>query len=129
MARYFWRRMRKSKGFTLVEVLIALMIIAIALTAVIRATTASTRATIHLRDTITAHWVGMNILSEIQTQMIALSPGEDLPPGKTEMMGKTWRWTVSTESSDAFTDVVKVTVFVHDDHQHLINTVVGYAKI
>ena len=120
--------MRNNKGFTLIEVLIALIIIAVALAAAIRATTASTYATMHLRKTMTAHWVGMNILSEVQTGMIVSSPGNNVEPGKTEMLGSTWHWAVNTTSSPEAPSIVKITVTVSDDEKQVVTTVTGYAK-
>jgi general secretion pathway protein I len=112
----------KRQGFTLIEVLIALCIIAIALTAAVRATTQSARATTHLRTTLTAHWVGLNILSEIQTGMIPLS---DILPGKSDMLGKTWTWQASVAPSQDSPALHKITVTVKLD-DHVVNTVVGY---
>jgi general secretion pathway protein I len=120
--------MKKNKGFTLIEVLIALIIIAVALSAAIRATTASTYATMHLRNTMTAHWVGMNILSEVQTGMIVASSGNNNPPGKTEMLGKTWYWAINTTSSVEVPGIETITVTVSDDKKQAVTTVTGYAK-
>ncbi|MDP1573988.1 MAG: type II secretion system minor pseudopilin GspI [Coxiellaceae bacterium] len=120
--------MKKNKGFTLIEVLIALIIIAVALAAAIRATTASTYATMHLRNTITAHWVGMNVLSEVQSGILVISKDNEIPPGKTEMLNKTWHWVVNTTSSEDLPSIVKITVTVSDDEKHAVTTVTGYAK-
>jgi len=120
--------MKKNKGFTLIEVLIALIIIAVALSAAIRATTASTYATMHLRNTMTAHWVGMNILSEVQTGMLLVSQENNIPPGKTEMLGKTWYWAVNTSASAEIPSIARITVTVSDDQKQVVTTVTGYAK-
>lgn len=119
--------MRKNNGFTLIEVLIALIIIAIALTAVIEATTASTRATIRTRDVMSAHWVGMNIISEIQTGIMKMPEADSPVQGESSMLGKEWHWEVSAKSSLENRSMFEVTVKVENARYQLINTVVGYA--
>jgi prepilin-type N-terminal cleavage/methylation domain-containing protein len=47
----------KSAAFTLIEVLIALLIITIALGAAVRSVNESVRATTHVRNSVAAHWV------------------------------------------------------------------------
>lgn len=118
----------KNNGFTLVEVLIALLIIAIALTAVIHATTQTTRSLIHVQEKMTAHWVGMNVLSEVQTKMIVIQKDTPLPPGKTTMLGALWYWKIVTNPAEKIPTMLKVRVFVENQQHQLITTVTGYAK-
>lgn len=118
----------RNKGFTLVEVLIALLIIAIALTAVIHATTQTTRSLNRVQEKMIAHWVGMNVLSEVQTQLIVIPKDASLPPGKTEMLGAQWYWTIRTEPMQATPSELRVQVSVENQQHHFITTVIGYAK-
>ena len=121
-------RMKKNNAaFTLIEVLIALLIIAIALAAAIRATNASIRTTIHVRNTITAHWVGLNILSEIQTGLITLPVSSDQISGKTSTLNQTWAWTARADTSSQLPDITRITVTTSLKN-HIINSVVGYVK-
>lgn len=119
---------RKASGFTLIEVLIALMIIAIALTAVIEATTASTRNTIHTREVMLAHWIGMNVVTELQAGLMRMPHSGEPQNGESKMMNKTWRWRVMVEKSSEYPSLVEITVKVENVRRQLINTVVGYAK-
>jgi len=121
-------RMKNDNGFTLIEVLVALLIIAVALTATLYSTIQSTRATNHVRDNMIAHWVGMNVLSQIQTGIITLPRDGNVPPGKTHMLGRDWYWSVDAHSEDT-AHLFSIAVEVRDQDKHLRNRVEGYAEI
>jgi general secretion pathway protein I len=55
----------KQLGLTLIEVLIALAIISIAMTAIIKATSQTIRGTQYLQTKMTALWVGQTIMNEV----------------------------------------------------------------
>ncbi len=116
---------KNNAAFTLIEVLIALLIIAIALAAAIRATSASIRATIHVRNTTTAHWVGLNILSEIQTGITQLPTLSNQLSGKTRVFKQEWPWTARINPSTQLPGVKQITVTVYLKNR-AANTVVGY---
>ena len=52
--------MRVQRGFTLIEVLVALAIVTIGMAAVLEALTSSARATLYLRRKSFAEWVAIN---------------------------------------------------------------------
>lgn len=109
---------KRHQGFTLIEVLIALLIIAIALAATIRATQQSIRATTRVKNVMTAHFVGMNILSQIQTGILTFGQSSQSLRGDSKMLNREWHWMATqTEGS--------VTVVVGIKNQH-INSVTGY---
>ena len=85
--------MNKSshQGFTLIEVLLALVIIAIALTALLRATGQDLRYTYHLKEKSIQHWVAWQAVSMIQTNMIPLKVGPQRTYN-TKMLNKEWYW-------------------------------------
>lgn len=56
------------RGFTLLEVLVALAVLAIALAALVKSGTQSAATTAHLRDKSLAHWVAMNRVVELSLQ-------------------------------------------------------------
>ncbi len=58
--------MRRATGFTLLETLVALAILAIALSAAFRAVGATTRSVGELRDRSLADWVAHNRLAELR---------------------------------------------------------------
>ncbi len=115
---------QKSRAFTLIEVLIALLIIAIALAAAIRATNESIRATAHVKNTVVAHWVGLDVLSEIQTGLLTPPGPGSSQTGDTKMLGREWQWdAVSAESP--FPNINQITITVRF-RNHVVNTVTGY---
>jgi prepilin-type N-terminal cleavage/methylation domain-containing protein len=57
---------RGARGFTLVEVLVALMIVAIGLSALMVAVSGAARTSGYLRDKTLAQWIALNRLSEVR---------------------------------------------------------------
>ncbi|MDR3492524.1 MAG: type II secretion system minor pseudopilin GspI [Gammaproteobacteria bacterium] len=84
---------KKISGFTLIEVLIALAIISIALTAIIKATSQNIRDTAYLQDKMIAHWVGLQVINEVRADVLKLSNSS--LSNETEMLGKNWQWQAS----------------------------------
>jgi len=115
----------KSLGFTLIEVLIALFIIAIALAAVIRATNNGIRTAIHVRDTMAAHWVGLNVISELQIGAFQLPMDGGPLRGKSVMENQVWQWVVHPQSSEKWPGSTQLTVIVRSQNK-TITTVTGY---
>src|SRR5689334_11446815 len=95
------RRFKQSNknviGLTLIEVLIALAIVGIALTAIIKATSQNIRGTEYLQNKTIAMWVGSEVLNEARTGVLSLS-GSDKFNDNVTMLGKEWR--ISAEKMD-----------------------------
>lgn len=81
---------RTADGFTLVEVLIALAVLAIALTAVMRTMGQAIDTTATLRERNIALWIAQNRLSE--HRMRNDWPAPDTTDGEAEMAGRKWFW-------------------------------------
>lgn len=79
-----------SRGFTLVEVLVALAVLAIALAAVMRALGQGIDLSAGLRDRNVALWVAQNRLALHQIQHDW--PAQDTTEGSIDMAGREWRW-------------------------------------
>lgn len=67
----------KRAGFTLIEVLIALAILSISLTAIIKATSQNIKDTAYLQEKTLALWVGLNELNEARAGYIRLPEQPD----------------------------------------------------
>lgn len=90
--------MRNSRGFTLLEVMVAMAVLAIALAAVIDKTIESGANVSHLRDRTLAHWVAENTLAEAQA-MEEWREGRE--SGKTAFAGRQWYWEVEVQPTPA----------------------------
>ena len=80
------------RGFTLIEVLAALVIVALGMIAAIQAVTQSARNGVYLRDKTLAHWIGMNVLTERRLQSAPPDVAEST--GRVEFAGQRWQWTM-----------------------------------
>lgn len=115
-------------GFTLIEVLIATVIIAIALTAVLNTTQTATHDIDYLEDKSIAHWVAMNILNESLGQDIANNNSDEsqTKQGDTKMLDRKWQWHTHI-NNDAFPDVQEVIVTVNrKDRTDILSELHGY---
>ena len=82
---------RTASGFTLIEVLLALAVIAIALTALLKATSQNTVFTNRIKDKSIGHWVAMQGVAAIQLGLVHLTANQESTQ-TTTMAGRTWYW-------------------------------------
>ena len=79
-----------KNGFTLVEVLVALVILATAFMALIEVSSSHTTHLAYLRDKVFAHWVAMNKLAEVRMAKDFPELGKN--DGSMTMGKKEWFW-------------------------------------
>jgi general secretion pathway protein I len=91
-------RLQMQRGFTLLEVLIALAVLAIAMGAVIKAAGDYTGNHAWLRDRTLATWVARNVLVEFQVENAWPEVGER--KGTQEMGRRDWRWLARISQTD-----------------------------
>ncbi len=82
----------RARGFTLIEVLAALVIVALGMLGVIEAVTQSARNGAYLREKTLAHWIALNVITEKRLQ-------QEPPPvaessADVEFAGQRWRWSM-----------------------------------
>jgi general secretion pathway protein I len=88
-----------TEGFTLLEVLITLAVLAIGMIAVIGTAGTSTRQAAELKDETFAHWVAMNELTNLR--LAPAWPDVGTHKGQADMVGQQWDWqAVITTTSD-----------------------------
>lgn len=92
------RRHRTNSGFTLMEVLVALAVVAVALAALLKGASANAVNAAYLRDKSLAHWVAMNVVAERQLGL--QQEGLSGDRGEEEMGGRRWAW--RAELKDTF---------------------------
>jgi general secretion pathway protein I len=90
-------RRRRQRGFTLIEVVVALIVVSLGMLAVIETVGSTARNSTYLRDKTIAHWVAMNKLTEVRLQPNA--PAVDKSSDEVEMAGREWRWTVEVKQT------------------------------
>ena len=104
------------QGFTLIEVLIALAIVSIAMTAIIKAATQNIRGTNYLQDKTIALWVGQQVLNEARVGLLTLPENSNKQNEKTMMLGQDWYWqAVQEETPNSHIQKITVTVFKRED--------------
>lgn len=89
------------RGFTLLEILVALAVIAIALAAIVSETALRLGSAARLTDHTLAHWVAMNRITE--QQLSPNWPAAGVTTGTVELAGREWFWSVKvsiTEDAD-----------------------------
>lgn len=80
-----------TQGFTLVEVLIALLIIAIGLTALLKTGAQNIQSANRIKDKSISHLVGMSALAEVQMNAIHIQTNQE-STHTTRLLGTTWYW-------------------------------------
>lgn len=75
-------------GFTLIEVIVAMAVIAIALAATLKTVSNVVRNTASLHERIVASWVAENVMHEHQLSLNGYEHGQ----GQTDIMQMSWLW-------------------------------------
>jgi general secretion pathway protein I len=118
---------RRQQGFTLVEVLVALAVLAIALTAVMRTMAQAIDATATLRERNVALWVAQNRLAE--HQMRRDWPAADTMNGDTEIAGEKWLWREQVSTTpEATIRRIEITIRRQADSEDTQARLVGYLR-
>jgi len=109
-------RRRCASGFTLVEVLIALAVVAIALLALTRAASVQVMSFDGLRERTLAGWVGANVLTE--TRLATPFPPTGKTDGRMQLAQRDWRWTRDVKATQV-SDIrrIDVTVYLGESHE------------
>ena len=119
-----WRGARPT-GFTLVEVLVALAIIAIALMSALRAAGQGTSNVGELRSRLLAGWVAENLLAEHRARADWLPLGIQRGSGRQGGLEFAWSEEVISTPNAAFRRV-EVRVFAAGDEAHSLAHIAGF---
>lgn len=115
----------KRNGFTLIEILIALAILAVALAAAGRATGSATDGARILKQRMLGEWVAQNRLNE---EMVKRSfPSVGVQNGDATQAGQTFNWqqTTSQTENPKFRKV-EIKVSAKSDDSYIIASLIGY---
>ena len=106
--------MNSRRGFTLLEVLIALVVVSLALLALTRTAGSQVSRFDGLRERTLAGWVAANVLSETRIAMPLPAVGKR--EGRTRLANRDWRWSLEVKATDdADMRRLDVLVFAADD--------------
>jgi general secretion pathway protein I len=81
---------QRAGGFTLIEVLVALMIVAVGLTALMVAVNGTARTSGFLRDKTLAQWIALNRLSEVRLNVVKF--GQNTDTGELDFGSRKWHY-------------------------------------
>ena len=101
--------MRRARGFTLLEVLIALAIFAVVAASVLSASARSLQTAARLEDKTFASWLADNRLQDLQ--LADSPPAVGREQGEESYAGRRWLWQTEVQSTSE-PDMLRVTVRV-----------------
>src|SRR3569833_3725050 len=104
--------MSRERGFTLIEILVALAIIATAVAAIVAGVSGYVSNAVFLCDRTLAQWVVMNKAAELQLGNDWPTPGTQ--HGESLMADHEWSWEVKISATDD-PDVVRLDVSAYAD--------------
>jgi len=104
-----------NQGFTLIEVLLALSIVAIALTALLIASSQNVINTQRIKDKMIGHWVAKQGANQIQLGMVQV-PRQQPITKSTHFLGQKWYWRAKLNPNNtSFMDHITITVSKKQD--------------
>ena len=114
-----------DSGFTLIEVLVALAVIALGLSAVVAVAARSGRVDSQLQQHTFASWVASNEIARLRLKKNW--PDVGTSDGKVTLAGQDWHWKAKVaKTQDPDLRRVDVTVATEDKQDDAIITLVGF---
>ncbi len=117
-----------TRGFTLIEVLVALAVVGLALPALLFLVQQQMDGVSHLRNKATAHWVAVNKLTELRiTKRINGVVPTKRDSGEQEMLGRTWYWwSASEQTTEENFFRIEIKVSLTEDEDNSLYSLMGY---
>lgn len=118
------KRTSSQSGFTLMEVLVALAVLATAMLAIVKASSSNVAGVDHVRNKTFAHWVATNqlIALELDTQW----PTIGTKTGNQEMGGYEWYWEAKISKTDNVNlRSAEVRIFLNENDEDSVTDIQG----
>lgn len=106
--------LKHQRGFTLLEVMVAVAIFALSGAAIVKSTAEHLNSVNLLKNMTFATWVANNQLTETSIRANATWPPKNELKGQTEMAEKTWYWQQRVEKTPD-DNLLQVTVTVYEN--------------
>ena len=100
---------RPARGFTLIEVIIALFVVALGIGALLTTLASSADSLGRLRDKSMAEWIALNRISEVR--LTGRKPSTEATSGTVEYGGRSWAW-LQTVSDPGIAGMLRIDVQV-----------------
>ena len=114
----------KNRGFTLIEVLVALVVATLALGAVLAAVSQMADTGLTLRERTYASWIGQNKITELRLANVIPDVSES--NGEIEYAGQEWAWTANI-SETGIENLFRVDVDIsRPGSDDIIRSVIGF---
>ncbi len=116
---------KRIRGFTLLEILVALLIVSVSLGIVIRITGDVLRGTDNLKGTIIAQWIAENKANEVRLRIHPVNSGSSR--GSTIMGTRRWYWIINISNTpDRYVRKIEVIVSRTEQHKFPIATLISF---
>ena len=107
---------RSNRGFTLMEVMVAVLIVGVTLGVLLRASSDTLSKASYLRNITMAQWVAENKLAELRLRHSPLP--RNRASGQTKMLNRTWAWQLQIKSTpDANVKQLTIAVSLQQDNK------------
>jgi general secretion pathway protein I len=120
----------RHSGFTLIEVLLALSIVAIALTALLKAMSQNIETSRRLKEKTVSHWIAMQAVAMVQLNLLQINHSQETTQDTT-MLNEHWFWrvkvsprtqkniqkiivSVSTEKTGQYREEIQAYRYIHE---------------
>jgi general secretion pathway protein I len=117
---------QRARGFTLIEVLVGLLVLALALLALTRTAGSQVHNFGLLRERTLAGWLAEDVLTE--TRLASHFPAVGSSDGQRQFAGRQWRWQLDVQATDVATiRRLQVRVFNAEDRNSPVAEINGFS--